>query len=332
MAFFILSSDEGEIARCGLEGPVTIGRSPECEVSVRDIRMSRQHCRIEPVGSGWAVADLGSKNGTLFKGKPIDMRILEEGDRLLVGRTWLKFHAGPLVPAPAGAKPGRSSSARRRPADPREALSDTMVGITLDLFPHQGPARPVGHLPTPAPRPADPDGYAEDGVYSLLTELVSSSWDSIYASNARPAAVRVAGQQPRRPPESAQRKPPPDGAVPPDVGSSVRRESAAAATVTAPATPSSPREQPAVARPRMPRSALEIQAKMQLQADPTEAAAVEPPEAPARARPRPPLPPPPALHADRSRRWLRTAANAGRRVGYFASRVIRLLPPLFLVG
>ena len=41
-----------------------VGRSPECDVAVRDLLLSRTHCRIEPAGHGWKVVDLNSRNGT----------------------------------------------------------------------------------------------------------------------------------------------------------------------------------------------------------------------------------------------------------------------------
>src|SRR4051812_19222255 len=106
MAFIILTSDDGEIGRYPLDtGPVVVGRSPECALSVRDVRMSRQHCRLEPIdGDGWAIADLGSKNGTLLWGKPIKLRKLGDGDVLLLGRTRLTYHTGPLIPASAAVK------------------------------------------------------------------------------------------------------------------------------------------------------------------------------------------------------------------------------------
>lgn len=330
MAFIILTSDDGgEIGRHALNGqPVVVGRSPDCAVSVRDVRMSRQHCRLEPMEEGWAAVDLGSKNGTLLMGEPLKLRKLKDGDILVLGRTRLTYHTGPLIPAPTGAKQAAASkNGRRRPVDPNEAFSATMDGVTLDLYPHQGPARPVEKLPTPAPRPADPDGYASDGVYSMLTELVSSSWDSIYASNARPAAVKVAGQERRRP-----------AAAP-------RPALAAAPASDEPPADEPDADEPALpvwARPmpgRPPRSAIEAQAKMQLQADPAEVAATvdTEPKDPLpvtdepRRFPRPAAPHKPPRLGSRWHSWLRSLATAGRRVGRVAGQMIRLIGPGLLL-
>lgn len=197
MATLTVHFDGEEVSRQTLSGPLVIGRSTECDVTVRDVRLSRRHCRIEPLGKDWVIADLGSKNGVTFGGKPISMRVLQDQDELAMGRTRLRFYAGAVVPPPAAPRPEikRPDGTRRRPADPLEALSNTISDFETEFaFPQRAPARQVERFPTPLPRPRDPDAYTRDGVYSMVTDLISSSWDSIYASNARPAAVMVSGQ------------------------------------------------------------------------------------------------------------------------------------------
>ena len=72
MAYLIFSSHKGEeIGRRRLDGPVTIGRAVDCDVSLHDHLLSRKHCRLAPSDEGWVLADLGSKNGTLLHGQPI---------------------------------------------------------------------------------------------------------------------------------------------------------------------------------------------------------------------------------------------------------------------
>jgi hypothetical protein len=41
-------------------------------------------------------------------------------------------------------------------------------------------------IPSPKPRPRDPESFASDDLYSMLEQIASSSWDSIYAVNAQP--------------------------------------------------------------------------------------------------------------------------------------------------
>jgi hypothetical protein len=191
MAFVVVLFRGEEVARQELREPIVIGRSPEVDISVRDILLSRRHCRIAPLDKkNWTVEDLGSKNGTRIGGELVQSHVLKDGTSIRIGgKTQVKFYAGSVKPAPAG-----TPKPKRRPADPFEALSGTVAGFE---YKPDGPERDLSRLPTPVPKPADPRGYARDDVYTMLTEIASSSWDSIYATASEPAAVMVAGQKHR---------------------------------------------------------------------------------------------------------------------------------------
>ena len=73
---------------------VTIGRLPECDVVVDDAGASRQHARIQRTESGFVLTDLGSTNGTMVNGEPIQEHVLENGDRITIGETELEFRSG----------------------------------------------------------------------------------------------------------------------------------------------------------------------------------------------------------------------------------------------
>lgn len=203
MAVLVIYFDGEAVFEHALSGPITIGRSPECDLSVRDVRLSRRHCRVEPLGKDWIIADLDSKNGIALDGKPISMRVMQDGDELKMGRTKLVFHVGdtaPARPAEPSDQMEKSGRSKRRPVDPLEALSSTIIEDSpLVSFPRPSPVRRVEHFPTPNPRPRDPDAYIRDGVYSMVQDLISSSWDSIYSSNSRQAAVMVVGTEGRAP-------------------------------------------------------------------------------------------------------------------------------------
>ena len=51
-----------------IEGELFVGRSPDCELSLHDRKMSRKHCRIERDGDRYRVSDLSSLNGTVVNG------------------------------------------------------------------------------------------------------------------------------------------------------------------------------------------------------------------------------------------------------------------------
>ena len=193
MAFVLVLFRGEEVCRRELNGPTVVGRSPDCDISVRDILLSRHHCKLLPVdGAGWAIEDLGSKNGTHISGEAVQYATLKDGTSIRIGKTQVKFYTGHLNGAPPKKRP--SSPPRRRPADPFEALSGTVSAF--EFVPEK--TRDLSKLPTPRPHPSDPDSYANEDVYSMLTEIASSSWDSIYATASEPAAVMVAGQKPRK--------------------------------------------------------------------------------------------------------------------------------------
>lgn len=177
MAYVIVYHKDQEIARHPLQGAATIGRSPECELSVHDILLSRRHCRIEPDGHEWALTDLGSKNGTRVGGNAVTRAVLRDGDVIRMGNTAVRYRTGPLAPVIKPRSPGV-----QRPADPFEALAGTVRDFTYKPL----PVAPNGiPFPTPRPSPKEPAAFAEADVRSLVSELVSSSWDSIYEGASR---------------------------------------------------------------------------------------------------------------------------------------------------
>ena len=72
-------------------GPWTIGRSQECDIVVSDPNVSRQHARLSRSDNGFMVEDLGSTNGTLLDGAPIDRERIESGDELTFGQSVARF-------------------------------------------------------------------------------------------------------------------------------------------------------------------------------------------------------------------------------------------------
>jgi FHA domain-containing protein len=77
--------------------PIRIGRGPECELVLRDSRVSRRHARLAARDGVLVLTDLGSTNGTRVNGHRISEVVLGAGDRILVGETVLT-----IEPATAG--------------------------------------------------------------------------------------------------------------------------------------------------------------------------------------------------------------------------------------
>ena len=81
-------------------GPTRIGRASECEVALKDPRVSRQHARVHARDGHLVLTDLGSTNGTRVNGQRIREVVLGDGDRILVGETELVVASSQDDPAP----------------------------------------------------------------------------------------------------------------------------------------------------------------------------------------------------------------------------------------
>jgi hypothetical protein len=72
-------------------GPWSVGRSQENDIVINDPNVSRRHARISRTDGGFVVEDLGSTNGTLLDGAPIDRERIEGGDELTFGQSTARF-------------------------------------------------------------------------------------------------------------------------------------------------------------------------------------------------------------------------------------------------
>lgn len=72
------------------EEPVEIGREG-CTLTIAHHLVSRRHARIERVGAGFLLRDLGSTNGTYLNDVRVSEQTLREGDQITVGKSVLKF-------------------------------------------------------------------------------------------------------------------------------------------------------------------------------------------------------------------------------------------------
>ncbi|QIN77185.1 DUF2662 domain-containing protein [Rubrobacter marinus] len=72
-------------------GPWSVGRSEENDITISDPNVSRRHARLIRSENGFVVEDLGSTNGTLLDGAPIDRERIESGDELTFGGVNARF-------------------------------------------------------------------------------------------------------------------------------------------------------------------------------------------------------------------------------------------------
>lgn len=72
------------------EGSTVVGRAPDANIVVDDIRVSRHHVKLAVKGEGVEIEDLGSTNGTFVNGRKIIKRqALADGDKIQISSSTL---------------------------------------------------------------------------------------------------------------------------------------------------------------------------------------------------------------------------------------------------
>ena len=72
-----------------------IGRSRRCDVVLADPNTSRQHAEVRREGDAYVVIDLDSTNGVLVNRRAVKRAVLQDGDRIELGATELRFERRP---------------------------------------------------------------------------------------------------------------------------------------------------------------------------------------------------------------------------------------------
>jgi hypothetical protein len=70
-----------------------IGRSPDCEIFLDDVTVSRNHALLLERDGTYVVEDQGSLNGTFVNRKRIESATLQESDELQIGKYRMTFIA-----------------------------------------------------------------------------------------------------------------------------------------------------------------------------------------------------------------------------------------------
>ncbi|HUG89962.1 MAG TPA: FHA domain-containing protein [Planctomycetaceae bacterium] len=170
-----------------LPTPVTIGREDDNSVRLNDERVSRFHAKIQEDGGRIILTDLDSTNGTRVNGHPVQMRVLQVGDQLSIGRCMLVFGSRREIAEHArkldhehrtlaaseertlkNSDSGRSSHRRdslegsgdESPVDVEEPLDE--------LFPDGPPVPPVGMRPLHRAQVSDFLAYCHEQLRQVI--------------------------------------------------------------------------------------------------------------------------------------------------------------------
>lgn len=120
------------------QGSNVVGRQSTCDIPIKEVQLSRQHCDLVLAGSTLIVVDKGSMNGTLVNGKRIaGEQVLKAGDKVVVGPVvlWVerKNVGDPVDPPSRPAPPSREESPSSGLATRRAVASDAAAPLPAGL-------------------------------------------------------------------------------------------------------------------------------------------------------------------------------------------------------
>lgn len=126
MKSILLKNDRGETVRLS-RFPAVFGRADDAAVHLTNVLASRNHCEIVELSDGLALRDLGSVNGTLVNGDPLNVCptdrqqseevTLKDGDEIIIGSslfTVLEIKGQEVVPQDSRPKSVDHSSVGER--------------------------------------------------------------------------------------------------------------------------------------------------------------------------------------------------------------------------
>ena len=172
----IIQRGETVVQTAPLDRPVlTIGRTPDNDVTLSDTLVSRHHAEVRLEPQGVTITDLRSSNGSFVDGvrlPPDQPRLLAHGARIQIGPFLLTYQVGPADKKNGSAAISSKEVAAMAPVEPS---AEPPVLRPVEAM------QPVRELPRAldtAPRPTLPAPVA-DGLASLYVE----SLPVIYADN-----------------------------------------------------------------------------------------------------------------------------------------------------
>jgi hypothetical protein len=116
-----------------LKAGARIGRSPECEIVLKDPSVSRKHAHAERRGEAWWLVDDGSRNGITVERVRVPRLELHDGQEFQVGELLVRFRASSAEPVASAAPPAppvappAPPQPRAEPARPRTRADEIVL-------------------------------------------------------------------------------------------------------------------------------------------------------------------------------------------------------------
>ena len=91
LSAYIVTGEGAKRRKVPVGASLIVGRAADSGLVLKDTAASRRHAEIRATGDGYVCRDLGSRNGTIVNGSPTNICELNNGDRVLIGETMLRF-------------------------------------------------------------------------------------------------------------------------------------------------------------------------------------------------------------------------------------------------
>ena len=180
MAKLILSLEGSVIREVPLDKErIMIGRKPSNEIQIENLAVSGEHACIVTILNDSFLEDMGSTNGTLVNGNPINKHILQNNDVIEIGKYKLKYIAEAPAHAPAEdfektmiLRPSARPAAAPKPAnEPAPSAKPSTPPPTPKLMTPAVSVSPAAPAAKPAAQPAPVAAAAKPGDPPLLAAV-----------------------------------------------------------------------------------------------------------------------------------------------------------------
>jgi pSer/pThr/pTyr-binding forkhead associated (FHA) protein len=180
----VVGVDKGRVFR-DLPIPVTIGREEGNVLRLNDERISRFHVKVQVDNGDVILTDLDSTNGTRINGHTVQIRRIQPGDRLGIGRSILLFGSNEQIAARVAAQVSDSRPSAGpapfipKPSDATQAANPADFDSDFEDAPdpfwaasdHNLPELPQKLTPSQAARLSEIFDYLHRGLSSATEEL-----------------------------------------------------------------------------------------------------------------------------------------------------------------
>jgi predicted component of type VI protein secretion system len=158
-----------------LATPITIGREDDNDIQLNDDRISRFHVKLQDDGGRVILTDLDSTNGTRVNGHAVQMKVLQNGDLLSIGRCVLLFGDPPgWQPSAAAIEEAEARQTAYLDGDEPLELEDIEFlapgGDREPLFPQGAPPVPTDLRPLHRAQLSDVLAYLHEQVGNVLAD------------------------------------------------------------------------------------------------------------------------------------------------------------------